>query len=102
MPLYLTETLRELWSERLGNEVGIYCQGCGTELTKKGGDVSASGGVYCDDKIECAVARTRDSLSLTAGPSIIYYFVSPNRLQRLVEKGKVTNFGPLERKTVSN
>ena len=102
MPLYLIETIRRLWSEKLGNEVEIYCQSCGIELTEKGGDISASGRVYCNDKIECAVARTHDSLSLTAGPSIIYYFVSPNKLQRLVNQGKVTKFGPLERKTVSN
>lgn len=100
MSLYLTETLRRLWSERLGDKVEIYCQCCGVELTDKGGDISASGGIYCDDKIECVVAR--GSLSLMATKkSIGYSFVSPRKLQRLVEKGKLTNFGPLE-KAVSN
>jgi len=107
MFLYLTETLRSLWEDKLGKKVALYCQNCGEELTKKGGDVSASGGVYCDNRIECVVARMNDSSEsittnkISIGLSVKYLFLNPKRLQKLISKGKITKYGPLE-KAVSN
>ena len=85
----------------------IYCQNCGFELTNKGGDVSAFGGIYCDNKIECVVARMKDSPKsidsneINVGSHFKYLFLDPTRLQKLISKGKITKYGPLE-KAVSN
>ena len=69
----------------------IYCQGCGEEIVRRGGYVSNEGKIYCLKEISgIFIGRMNDS------SFSVEYMVS-EEIQQLIEEGKLTNFGKLER-----
>jgi hypothetical protein len=73
----------------------VYCQSCGLEL-KDDGYVSNEGGIYCPGGIftnfDCGTtARNELKKPLT------FEKFESKQFQALIEKGKLTNFGLLEK-----
>ena len=76
----------------------VYCQSCGNELTETGGDVSESGRVYCNNRDGigglCLITALRYGME---GEAPVAYFYPPDKLQKAIRRGAVTEFSKLEK-----
>ncbi len=74
----------------------VYCQSCGREITDEGGSV-AKGRIYCPGYKEL------ESFCLEKGsPGSSGNYFPPQEVQKLIRKGKLKEFGRLERETKQN
>lgn len=80
----------------------VYCQSCGRELTNEGGDVTSTGRIYCH-----GYKKDRESRCLDHGTMLMFKgkvkpqkfttnYTPSNEIQKLIDKGELTEFGPLE------
>lgn len=89
----------------ISQQYAVFCQGCGNELTHKGGMVSASGKVYCDSLSINGnnFCLDKEIIPMVKGlipkKAIAFNYKSPEKLQEAIRNNVLTGFGPLELKT---
>ena len=82
--------------------VEFYCQNCGRELTKEGGDVTTTGRIYCHGYKKDGESRCMDHEMILMFKGKIKpqkfttNYTPSNEVQKLIDKGELKEFGQLE------
>jgi len=85
----------------------VYCQNCGNDLTAKGGTITSTGKIYCNDPKNkalnmyqgCVVTAMLKEIELPEN-IIINNYRSPKEVQEAIKKKELVKFGLLEKKAV--
>ena len=81
----------------------VYCQFCGKNITNEGGDVGDSR-FYCHGDEEDGTARCVINALFETGQTeiVIYNYHNPRKIQKMIRKGELIHFGPLEKEALNS
>ena len=85
----------------------VYCQGCGDDVTSVGGNVTNDGKIYCGELTLADGPASELSCSDTVamlqnqGRFLSMHQYTPKQVQKGIRSGDITEFGPLEQKTLN-
>jgi len=79
----------------------VYCQSCGVDITRLGGDVASNGRIYChgyrEGFIRCMEKDLIINPSIFLDGSVMANYKNAKQVQRDIRKGTLTHFNQLEK-----